>query len=202
MNEQNIKRVLSALIIILIVFTVVSVWVFYPKPVVENVKPFSDSFENGLTQWTIGSEVPNDGSGQPVAWNIELSTNQSVSATHSVLFTIDGRQDDGAIWIQHNLALQPNAQKNVTVTFQLWSLSESFNTVAVVIGYAGDKAPQSEGSFEVLGAANQVEGWKTYGFSAEVTADESGNAYVALGIAVRWETSMSYFVDDVNVAVS
>jgi hypothetical protein len=201
MKEKTIKYTLCAFIIVLVAFTAVSVWFFYPKPVAV-AAPFSDDFENGLTHWTTGSDVPNNGSGQPVNWNITTSTNQSVSGSHSVLFTIDGLQDDGTTWIQHKLNLQANTQKTVNVTFQLWSPSESFNTIAVVVGYAGAKMPQSEGDFQVLGAANQVEGWKNYSFTADVTADEAGVAYVALGISVRWETNMNYFVDEVNVVLA
>ncbi len=201
MKEQSIKYALSALIIVLIVFTAVSIWAFYPKPVSAPAVPFNDGFENGLSNWVTGADVPTV-DGQPVEWAITQSANQSYLGSHSALFTIDGLQDDGTIWIQHQLNLQANTQKTLNVTFQLWSSSESFNTIAAVVGYGGTKAPQGEGSFQVLGAANQVEGWKTYNFTADVIADENGAAYVALGISVRWETNLSYFVDEVNVVLA
>ncbi len=196
------KKTVSVIIVAVIVVSALSVWLMYPREA--KATSFSDDFENGLGNWTTDAEVPEDPNnpGHPVDWSIELSTNQSVSPNYSVLFTIDGLQDDGAIWIEYKLSLQPNAIKNVNVTFQFWSPSESFNTIAAVIGYAGNKDPVAEGDFQVIGVANQVEGWKTYTFSTEVSADSNGDAYVALGIAVLWETSMSYFIDDVTIEVN
>ena len=196
------KKTVSVIIVTIIVVAAVSVYLIYPREA--KAASFSENFENGLDNWVTAGDAPDDPNnpGHPVEWNIELSTNQYVSPSHSALFTIDGLQDDGAIWIERKLVLEPNSVKSVNVTFQLWSVSESFNTLAVVIGYAGNKNPAVEGDFEVIGAANQVEGWKTYSFAAEVTADSNGDAYVALGISVVWETQMSYFVDDVTVDVN
>jgi hypothetical protein len=197
------KKSMAVIVIAVIVVAAVSVYLLYPKPEVKDAS-FSDDFENGLDLWTTSGHVPDDPNnpGHSVEWNIELSTNQSVSPNHSALFTIDGLQDDGAIWIERKLTVEPNAVKNVNVTFELWSVSESFNTMAVVIGYAGSENPSSEGDFEVIGPANQVEGWMTYSFSREVTADSNGDIYVALGISVVWETQITHFVDDVNVQIS
>ena len=164
-----------------------------------------DDFEDGLDSWTTDAEVPENPNnpGQNVTWTIGLTPYEnSNSENHSVLFAIDGGQGDGAIWIERKLSLQPyDAVKNISVTFRLWSEDESFNTIAAVIGYVGNRNPSSEDYFHVLGVANQVAGWKTYTFNSEVTVDSDLNAYVALGIAVRWETTMEYYVDDVEIVV-
>jgi hypothetical protein len=202
MPKLNSKKTISTIIIAVIAVSILSVWLLYPK----EAKPtsFSDDFENGLGNWTKNAQVPEDPNnpGHSVAWTIERVTNQSISGNYSVLFTIDGSQDDGAIWMQHRLSFEPNAVKTVTVTIQLWSPSESFNTIAAVIGYAGRIEPTVEGDFKIIGAANQAKGWKTYAFTAEVTADSNGTAYTALGIAVRWETTLAYYIDDVHVTVN
>ncbi len=199
MNNKN-KKILAIILALLVIVTIVIVWLFYPRPA--KATSYNDDFESGLDNWTTHADVPIDpNTGQPVAWQISLSTNQSKSASHAMTFTIDGLQDDGAIWIQRKLNLQPNEQHHVNVTFQFWSQSESFNILANVIGAISKDQPQAEADLKVLGAANQVEGWKTYSFSATVTADGNGNAYVALGIAVTWETTLTYFVDDVNITI-
>jgi hypothetical protein len=112
---------------------------------------------------------------------------------------IDGSQDDGTIWLQRKLALEPNTTRNVTLTFELWSPSESFNTLANFVGYVGTKNSTAEGNFQTLGSANLVEGWRTYTLNAPVQTGSSGEVYVAVGISAVWETVMTYYIDDVAV---
>jgi hypothetical protein len=161
----------------------------------------SQGFEDGLGDWVKGADVPADPNhpGQTVNWTINVVTNQSYAGNHSAQFYIDGRQDDGTIWLTHNLTLTPNTTRNVTVSFQLWSNSESFNTLANAVAYIGTKNATSEGDFQVVGAANQAAGWKSYTYSVEIETGASGNVNVALGISAVWETQMTYYIDDVVV---
>jgi hypothetical protein len=82
-----------------------------------------------------------------------------------------------------------------------------------VCAYAGISNPEVETDFTVLGQANKVAGWKRY--THETTAGwkrythettlytgSSGEVWVAVGITVRWETEMTYNVDDVKVTIS
>jgi hypothetical protein len=165
---------------------------------------FFDDFENNFGNWTIGSQVPEDPNnpGHKVEWIIGRSTNQSYSGEYSVLFWIDGRQDDGTIWIMQKLPLEANSEKSVNISFQLWSGEESFNTLAAVVGYLGENKPQAEADFQVLGAANQLSGWKAYSFSSEIVTANTGEVYVALGISVRWETELIYFVDNAEITIN
>jgi hypothetical protein len=164
---------------------------------------FFDDFENHFGNWTIGSQVPEDPNnpGHSVEWLVERSSNQSFSGKNSVLFWIDGRQDDGTIWITRKLTLEPNSEKSVNISFQLWSGEESFNTLAAVVGYIDENKPQAENDFQVVGAANQVSGWKAYSLSNEIVTNNTGEVYVALGISVRWETELIYFADSVEIKI-
>lgn len=176
---------------------------FQPAQQPQN-KTYSFNFEDGLSDWTPSSDVPEDPNrpGQLINWKIESANNVSYSGNKSILFYIDGLQDDGTIWIKNKLSSDPNVIRNVTVSFQFWSETESFNELAVVVGYIGNETAEVEEDFQVVGAANQAEGWKNYSFSSEVQTDSSGDIYVALGISVRWETHMTYFIDDVNITIN
>ena len=164
---------------------------------------FFDDFENDFGNWTIGSHVPEDPNnpGHRVEWHVERSSNHSFSGKNSVLFWIDGRQDDGTIWITRKLTLEPNSEKSVNISFQLWSGEESFNTLAAVVGYIDENKPQAETDFQVLGAANQVSGWKAYSLSNGIVTNNTGEVYVALGISVRWETELIYFADSIEITI-
>lgn len=176
---------------------------FQPAQQPQN-KTYSFDFEDGLSDWTTDSDVPEDPNrpGQLINWTIDSANNISYSGNKSLLFYIDGLQDDGTIWIKNKFATDPNTIRNVTVSFQFWSETESFNELAVVVGYIGNETAEVEEDFQVIGAANQAEGWKTYSFSSEVHTGSSGDVHVALGISVRWETQMTYFIDNVDIAIN
>jgi len=161
----------------------------------------NQGFEDGFGAWVKGADVPADPNhpGHTVNWTINTVTNQSFAGNHSAQFYLDGRQDDGTIWLTRNLTLTPNSTRNVTLTFQLWSNNESFNTIANAVVYMGMKNATSESDFHAIGAANQAAGWKSYSYSALVETGGSGNINVALGISAVWETQMTYYIDDIVV---
>lgn len=172
-----------------------------PKP---QTTIITQGFEDGLGDWATGADVPADPNhpGQKVNWTINVIANQSFAGNHSAQFYLDGRQDDGTIWLTRNLTLTPETTKNVTVTFQLWSNNESFNTIANAVAHIGTKNATTEADFHVISAANQVAGWKSYSYTAQVETGASGNVNVAVGISAVWETQMTYYIDDVVVTAN
>jgi hypothetical protein len=179
------------------------------QPSKSQTTTINQGFENGLGDWSTGdwvtgADVPADPNhpGQTVNWTIKVAANQSFSGNHSAQFYLNGLQDDGTIWIARNLSLTPNTTKNVTVTFQLWSNNESFNTIANAVVHVGTKNAVTEEDFHVVGAANQAAGWKSYSYTAQVETGPSGNVNVALGISAVWETQMTYYIDDVVVTAN
>ena len=199
------KKLVYALIAAVIVVTVLTALILLYQPQQQpQPQTFTYNFEDDFDDWTADSHVPLDPNnpGELVDWKIELAGNVSFSGDKSVLLYIDGTQDDGTVWIERKLTLDPNTQKNVNVSFQFWSQSESFNTLAVVVGYAGSENPEAEEDFQILGSANQAEGWKTYNLNQQLQTSNSGDIYVALGFSVRWETDLTYFIDDVKITVT
>ena len=158
-----------------------------------------EGFEEGLSGWTVGADVPEDPNnpGNPMAHSVTQSNQRSLEGSSSAELTIDGLQDDGTIWLTRSIQVPEGASK-VDLELQLYSDAESFNTIAVVVGYVGSKQPTQEEDLQVLGPANQVAGWRPYSLSVDA---EPGEAWVALGVSVRWETEMTYWVDSVRVTV-
>lgn len=68
--------------------------------------------------------------------------------------------------------------------------------------HIGISDPEVEDDFVVLGSANEVGGWKEYTHTAALATGSSDEAWVAIGITVRWETEMTYNIDNVRVAIS
>ncbi len=198
MNMKKTIYIVAAVVIIAAALT--GVILIQPSNKPQTVT-LSQGFEDGLGVWVKGADVPADPNhpGQNVNWTINVVANQSYAGNHSAQFYINGLQDDGTIWLTRNLTLTPDTARNVTVSFQLWSSSESFNTLANVVAYIGTKNATSEGDFQVIGVANQAAGWKSYSYSVEVETGASGNVNVALGISAVWETHMTYYIDDIVV---
>jgi hypothetical protein len=160
--------------------------------------------EENFGEWTTNKHVPLDPNnpGHPVQWHIRRVSNISHSGTYSVELFIDGKQDDGTIWLERKINVKENAQIRVSVSFWLYSEQESFNTIAAVVAYAGIVKPKVEDDFVVVGFANEAAGWKNYVYTADLTTDSNGEAWVAVGITVRWETYMTYYIDDVRIEIA
>jgi len=160
-----------------------------------------EGFERGLEDWTAGADVPEDpdNPGQPVAWSITQSDAQACSGDYSAEFYLDGRQDEGTIWLARSFRVEQAGRYRVTVLLDLWSESESFNTIAKVAFYAGPAEPAAETDFDTTRAANQSAGWRIYTFTGDVTAGEDRTVWVAFGISAAWETEMTYYIDNVLV---
>lgn len=185
----------SVMLIITIVF---GVRYFQPRPII-----LEEGFEEGFGGWIAGADMPLDPNnpGQTVAWSITRVTNLSKSGQYSLKLFIDGRQDDGTIWIGRKVSLAEGRTVRVKVSFELYSESESFNTIAAVCAYIGLKEPLREDDFIVLGPANIIEGWKTYTYEAELNTGLNSEAWVAIGISVRWETLMTYYIDNIEIVL-
>lgn len=181
---------------------------------------FSDGFEEGLPGWDTDSDVPEDPNnpGNPVEWDITRSTDRAATGSASVRYFLDGRQDDGTVWIERAIPVETDRAYAVRMQADAWSASESFNTLAYLVMYAGPSPPTAEGSFPEPGAnstnagvsktgglrevLNQRSGWMTYSFEWETPELRSDAITIAVGITAVWETEMTYFVDDVRVSAT
>ena len=179
--------------------SVVAIWYFYPKPSVYN-----ESFEQDFGGWIADADVPLDPNnpGQYVAWNVPRVTSIAHSGQCSVELYVDGRQDDGTVWIEKKISVKSDSQIQAKVSFEFYSEQESFNVIAGVCAYAGISDPEVEAAFSILGQANEVAGWKYYTHETTLQTGSSGEVWVAVGITVSWETEMTYNVDDVKVTIS
>jgi hypothetical protein len=162
---------------------------------------FRDGFEAGLAAWSAGADVPPDPNrpGELVEWSITESQEQAFEGTTSARYFLDGRQDDGTIWLVRSFDVLPDADHDVRLVFRLWSETESFNDIARVAAYAGATEPTLEADFDLSRRANDAAGWVEYAYDFAVRSDATGRVFVAFGISAVFETEMTYFVDDVEV---
>lgn len=196
MSIRTLYLILSAIIVL----GVLGAWYSYIYLSPLKVK---EDFESGFINWVADADVPLDPNNpsHSVEWNISHVTGAAKSGQYSVRLFIDGSQDDGTIWIERKIGAKRDWQVQVKVSFQFYSEQESFNTIAAVVAYAGVRSPESEEDFTVVGSANEVAGWKEYSHETIVDTGSSEELWVAVGISVRWETQMAYFIDDVQIEI-
>ena len=198
MNQSNRNLLIIVGILSIIILGVISYVYFF-----QNDEPVEiiDGFTLGLGDWEKDKDLPMDPNnpGNEVAWNITHFQDLTNPSNGVVRLYIDGSQDDGTIWIEQEFELQSNREYNGTLSFMLYSESESFNQLAVVVGFIGPKDPETEEDFEVLGPANQVEGWYIYSHNVVFSTGSDGSAWIACGISATWETEMIYLIDDVLI---
>lgn len=152
------------------------------------------SFESGLDGWTVGTDLPTDpNTGDPVATEAAVTDEVASDGKQSLSLFIDGRQDDGAIWVQQPVDLSGVSTLSVAV----YSESESFNTITKLAVYAGPDPgrPLAESDFDTSQATETHEGWKTWTYPVR----EAGEGLVAVGIAVVWETEVVRFIDEIRI---
>jgi hypothetical protein len=184
--------------ILIIIISATAGWYFYRNPAI-----YTEGFEEDFGGWEGDADVPPDPNnlGSLVDWNVSRVTSPVKFGQYSVELYIDGRQDDGTVWIERKISVRKNSKIQVKVSFDFYSESESFSVIAGVVGFAGTSNPEVEADFTVFGQANEVSGWKRYTHTATLKTGSSGEVWVAVGMSVRWETEMTYNLDDVKVTI-
>jgi hypothetical protein len=176
-----------------------------PDPVTETSTPGSDpgeSLENGSFEadwiaWTIGRHLPDDPNrppGRKVASEAGVSTRHATDGTRACRLYIDGKQDDGTVWVQQSVDLSDAEYLAVD-----YRVSESINEIRIAATYTGPvpDEPLTETDFDTERPleGHDRPGWKT--FTYEVTHD--GPGLVAVGFTIVWETGAEVFLDDVRL---
>ncbi len=90
-----------------------------------------EGFEGGMDGWEAGMDLPLDPeTDEPVHAQASISHRVSKTGNASLELTIDGRQDEGTLWIQRYIELERTGDLLMEVSFQLYCEHESFNTIA------------------------------------------------------------------------
>jgi hypothetical protein len=161
-----------------------------------------EGFEGELTGWTTGKDLPEDPNnpGNPVAAEAVPSTDRAYRGAQSLKLYIDGRQDDGTLWIARQVPVSTSDSTEVVLEFRFWSPFEgSFNNLAYVVGYIGEKMPAEEADFTRIAPVTEVGEWELISLRATLPPSATGQTWVAAGFSVVWETEQTYYLDELRV---
>ncbi|MGB9985498.1 hypothetical protein [Salarchaeum japonicum] len=125
-----------------------------------------------------------------------MSSRYASDGETSLRAFIDGRQDDGTVWVQQPVDL--SQYDYLAVDYQV---SRSFNEILQAAVYTGpDTDSLEERDFDRSNSlsGHDAAGWKTFVY--DVPHDSEG--IVAVGFNIVWETGAVGFLDNVRLTDS
>lgn len=162
------------------------------------------SFEDGLEGWTPDGTDLDD---PPINWSIAPSDEQAFDGNSSLKLYLENFNDAGKIWVERIFDVKASSSYHVQVSFTFGTFDfgdfNLFNIITSVLNheltnrdelmYQGDTGHHSEEEGLV---------WleKTYDFY--IDTDENGELYINLGVWGSWETTRTYFIDDVVITIT
>lgn len=172
-----------------------------------------------LSGWTPKSDVPLDPNrpGSKVAWNVTACDDAAYEdhvhiqyhPVHSACFYLDGRQDDGTVWISRVIPVAAGRPYLANVTVKAFG-QESFNTVADIVVRLGHTGAATEADFatgtdgrhaSVRQPLDTANGWTTYFLEWEAGRAPANEFVLDIGISAIWETEMTRYLDAVTVTL-
>ena len=153
------------------------------------------SFEDGLAGWDIGRDLPTD-PGNPdekVDASVTATDERANTGTSSVAMTIDGSADDGTVWVAQPVDFADADRLAV----RCYSPEQTFNELAQLAVYTGPlpEGGLQEADFDRSEQTGDHEGWKRYDYPVDV----SDTGVVAVGMNIVWETTVTRWVDDIEL---
>jgi len=178
--------------------------IFASCNVMNTPKAMNFSFEEGMEGWaTNGTDLDNP----PDQWSIESSKDMASEGKTSLKFYLDNVNDAGKIWITRSIEVEPQTHYQVEVTYKFASADYGdLNLWKIITGVALEP-PKTAGELVYQGdtgnGADPDDGWvwqhKTYNFNIRTGPEKE--LYVTIGIWGTWETSRTYYLDDVDVTL-
>lgn len=170
-----------------------------------------DSFENGLSAWTINS-LDDKVDTVTIDWHVVSSGERASQGSFSARLFMDNLTDAAKIWLGRTVDVARNKTYSVTIVFDLassdFSEVNSFSVLAnvlprrpttrddVVMGVQEGYFP--EGTYNG-GIENYV--WLRKSLTRSVKSTDDGRLYIILGIWGTWEGPRTYYFDNFRLLV-
>jgi len=164
---------------------------------------FGFTFESDAGDWVPDGTDLED---PPVTWSVERSDDLAERGNWAIRLSLDNLNDAGKVWMERAFELRPGTTYDVEVAFDFASADFGEIGLWTIISGVSETDPETvddlvfrdetgNGSSEDVGHL-----WGTRSYSlGPATADEDGLLWVALGVWGTFETSRTYFVDELEV---
>jgi hypothetical protein len=159
-----------------------------------------ESFEHaGRFAWHADFDVPKqfDYPG-PKSFYVNHSNGEAYHGEHSMEMYLDGTADDGTIWVETAVPVEPNGHVDVQVDFEVFRYHQDIAFQPVVAITLFD--PEMERDFLVLEQPAQ-EGWTLHSYRTVVFTGPHDMVNIAVGLTCSWETPGTFFLDLIRTMV-
>jgi hypothetical protein len=176
---------------------------------------FHEGFEAGLGDWEAGAAIGPEVDVEEFEWAVDVSDAEASEGDRSLEIFNEGDYDDGTTWVTHPVAVESGRAYTVEVAAEIWSESESFNTLRDAVMRLGPEPPAAEADFPQPGVNTSAlgetpygglreplwlaDGWRGYAFEWTTPVLSTDTLHVAVGTSVIWEGDATHFVDDLSV---
>lgn len=180
-----------------------------PEP---DIHQLSDSFEGGISAWTINS-MDVEVNSSIIDWYVVSSSEKSSHGSLSAKLYMDNLTDAAKVWLERKLIVDPNRTYSVSINFDLashdYGAVNNFSILAkafpqqpttrddVVSGVKDGDFP--EGTFN--GGVDDFV-WLDKSLTKSVKTADEGTIHIILGIWGTWEGARTYYFDDVTLNVT
>jgi hypothetical protein len=161
------------------------------------------SFEEDMQGWRANGT---DLDSPAVNWSVGRSSEMSTEGNYSVKLYLENLNDAAKIWMEKIYDVDADSLYDVTISYQFATADfgdfNLFNLITTVLGsdFSGRDDLNYEGD---TGNHMQTEDfvWLEKHFEYVVETDDAGEIYVNIGVWGSWETTRTYYVDNLNVSI-
>ncbi|MBD3184543.1 hypothetical protein GF312_19830 [Candidatus Poribacteria bacterium] len=163
------------------------------------------SFEDDMEGWTSSGVDLDD---PPVEWSVELSKDMAADGNTSAKFYLDNVNDAGKIWIERAFYVKPHSFYEVKVEYDFASSDwGDFNLFRIITGVLPERPESRESLVYQDDTGNDAEPesgyvWLNKSYDFTIKSDYDGEVYVIIGVWGTWETSRTYYVDNINITLN
>lgn len=161
------------------------------------------SFEEGLNDWNPDGTDLDD---PPINWSVEKTDNISYSGNSSVKLYLENFNDAGKIWMEKIFNVKKNTIYEVSVEYKFGTTDwGEFNLFNIITTISADMVTKRDDLVyrEDTGHHTDTEDlvWLDKSYDSIVETDSDGIIYINIGVWGNWETTRTYYVDDVNISI-
>jgi len=128
-------------------------------------------------------------------WHVRGTRTEAHEGHRSLFMYLDGRSDDGTIWVERWIPVDPDTNLTVDLSF---AFGREANIATAPVYYIGFTDPEMEDDFELLPLED---GWHVYKVSQAVFTGERTRLWIAVGLTVSWETEVYHYLDSIDITV-
>lgn len=166
---------------------------------------YRSSFERDMDGWVAeGTDLDNP----PVEWSIERSPDLASDGETAIRLYLNNINDAGKIWVERAFDVEPNREYQVHLEYDFASADwGDVNLWAIITGIVPMPSKAQGGLIYQEDTGNNARPedgfvwlYKSYDFTVE--SEQEGKLYIMIGIWGTWETARTYYIDNVNVAIT